>query len=68
MERTIMVKGMTCGHCEKAVKEALTKLEGVNSVKVDLDTGKVVVEGEGMKDQLLEDAVIESGYDVISVS
>lgn len=68
MERTIMVKGMTCGHCEKAVKEALTKLEGVNSVKVDLDTGKVMVEGEGMKDQLLEDAVIESGYDVISVS
>ncbi|NMA48504.1 MAG: heavy-metal-associated domain-containing protein [Tissierellia bacterium] len=49
MERTIMVKGMTCGHCEKAVKEALTKLEGVNSVKVDLETGKVMVEGEGMK-------------------
>ena len=68
MERTIMVKGMTCGHCEKAVKEALAELEGVNSVKVDLETGKVVVEGEGMKDQLLEDAVIESGYDVISVS
>ena len=68
MEKTIMVKGMTCGHCEKAVKDALAKLQGVNSVDVNLDTGKVVVEGQGMKDEELEHAVIESGYEVVSVS
>lgn len=68
MEKTIMVKGMTCGHCEKAVKEALTELDGVNSVDVNIETGKVLVVGEGMKDAELEHAVIESGYEVISVS
>lgn len=67
MEKIVMVKGMTCGHCEKAVKEALEQLEGVKSVAVDINTGKVVVEGEGMKDQKIEEAVVESGYEVVSV-
>ncbi len=68
MEKTIMVEGMTCGHCEKAVKEALGELDGVNNVEVDLTTGKVVVKGEGLEDSKLREAIDEAGYEVASIS
>lgn len=68
MEKTIMVEGMTCGHCEKAVKEALGELDGVNNVEVDLTTGKVVVKGEELEDSKLREAIDEAGYEVASIS
>ncbi|NMA49616.1 MAG: heavy-metal-associated domain-containing protein [Tissierellia bacterium] len=68
MEKIIMVEGMTCGHCEKAVKEALGELEGVNNVEVDLTTGKVVVKGEELEDSKLREAIDEAGYEVASIS
>ncbi|HEY5555993.1 copper ion binding protein [Acetobacterium sp.] len=39
---TLNVEGMSCSHCEKAVKNAVGELDGVASVNVDL-TGKTVV-------------------------
>ncbi|WP_082234561.1 copper chaperone CopZ [Halobacillus massiliensis] len=67
MQTTLMVEGMTCGHCEKAVKGALQEIEGVEEVKVDLQTGKVDVESEDnvSKDDM-KDAIEEQGYDVVS--
>ncbi len=68
MEKIMMVEGMTCGHCEKAVKEALGELDGVNKVEVDLTSGKVTVQGEGLEDSKLREAVDEAGYEVSSIS
>ena len=64
MKKTMMVEGMSCGHCEMAVKNALKELEGVQDVNVDLSTGKVEVEGENLQDNLLMEAVDEAGYSV----
>lgn len=62
---TLKVSGMTCGHCEKAVKGALSAIEGVEQVDVELKTGKVeVVANEYVSEQALKDAVEEQGYDV----
>ena len=36
---TLHVPGMTCGHCEAAVKEEVGKVAGVADVSVDLATG-----------------------------
>lgn len=36
---TINVNGMTCGHCEAAVKEELGALPGVTDVAVELNAG-----------------------------
>lgn len=68
MKKTLLVEGMSCGHCEKAVKSALGELSGVKNVEVDLGTKKVVVEGEGLEDNLLKDAVEDAGYDVIEIN
>ncbi|SDJ78898.1 copper chaperone CopZ [Salimicrobium halophilum] len=66
MEKTLNVQGMTCGHCESAVKGALGELDGVKDVQVSLDSGKVDVtyeEGKVTEEQM-KDAVEEQGYDV----
>ncbi|MGZ4161758.1 MAG: copper ion binding protein, partial [Neobacillus sp.] len=41
---TLKVKGMSCGHCVKAVEGSVGALKGVSSVKVDLKAAKVDVE------------------------
>lgn len=67
MEMTLQVNGMTCGHCEKAVKGALGELEGIQGVDVDLASGKVdVVYDDTLvtKDEMKE-AIEEQGYDVV---
>ncbi|TCP26614.1 copper chaperone [Scopulibacillus darangshiensis] len=64
---TINVKGMTCGHCEAAVTNALKELSGVSEVKVHLDNGKVDVtfhDGKVSFDQMKE-AIEDQGYDVV---
>lgn len=64
MKKTMMVEGMSCGHCEMAVKNALKEVDGVQDVNVDLSTGKVEVEGDNLLDNLLMEAVEEAGYSV----
>ena len=41
---TLNVEGMSCGHCVKAVEGSVGALNGVSSVKVDLEGKKVDVE------------------------
>ena len=63
MQTILHVKGMTCSHCENAVKSALTEL-GCASVHVDLSTGIVNAESEK---PIAADAIIaaieEEGYE-----
>ncbi|CAM3699551.1 heavy-metal-associated domain-containing protein [Nocardiopsis rhodophaea] len=64
---TITVSGMTCGHCEKAVKEEITALPGVTSVHVDLESGRVSIESEApLTDAQLASAIDEAGYEIVS--
>lgn len=44
-ETDIIVKGMTCGHCKAMVEKNLAKVPGVESVEVDLATGKTTLKG-----------------------
>ena len=57
------VPGMHCGHCEHAVREELSAVEGVESVDVDLKTKLVTVVGTGLDDAQLRAAIDEAGYE-----
>lgn len=57
------VPGMSCSHCEHAVTEELSQVEGVEGVDVDLETKLVVVTGEGLDDAALRAAIEEAGYE-----
>jgi copper chaperone CopZ len=65
MERTTYaVRGMTCEHCRAAVREEVGAVAGVTAVEVDLATGAVTVEGEGVSPAAVAAAVEEAGYEV----
>ena len=61
---TLSVPGMTCGHCEAAVKQEVGGVPGVASVAVDLDTKDVVVAGSGHDRDAIVAAIDEAGFDV----
>ncbi|WP_377888020.1 copper chaperone CopZ [Alkalihalobacillus sp. R86527] len=64
---TLTIKGMTCNHCKAAVETALTELDGVNGVEVDVSKGKADVSYEASKVSVsdMNEAVEEQGYDVV---
>lgn len=59
--RTYAVEGMTCGHCRLSVIEEIAEIDGVESVEVDLETGRADVAGS-FSDEQVEAAVEEAGY------
>ena len=67
MDKLILnVEGMSCMHCENAVKSAVKQIEGVNGVEASFEKKEVVVEYSGNLniDQVCE-AIIEEGYTVV---
>jgi hypothetical protein len=58
------VKGMSCNHCKASVEKALRAIPAVESVAVDLSTGKVSVEGD-VSPQSVENAVTDAGFEFI---
>ncbi len=61
------VQGMTCGHCVKAVTDEVSAVPGVESVKVDLDTGTLSVQSQGnVGVERIREAVDEAGYELVS--
>ena len=62
------IDGMMCGHCEKRVKKALEKLEGVQSAEADHEKGTAVLTLCGdVSDDELRKAVEDADYSVISI-
>lgn len=65
MNQTIIVSGMTCGHCVNSVTEELSKISGVKKVEVDLVSGKVDIEtNEEIAKIKIEEAIKEAGYEL----
>lgn len=61
MTTELTVNGMTYGHCEKAVQNALKSVPGVQDVRVNLQDGTATVQGDA-DPQALVAAVTEEGY------
>ena len=63
---TYRVEGMTCSHCTGRVTAALTALEGVQDVEIDLvagDTSTVtVISQRPMSTEAVRSAIEEVGY------
>jgi len=67
MEHVFQVQGMTCGHCERAVKQAAAQAaaqaDAQATTTVDLATGRVVVHSSCTREALAQ-AIREEGYTV----
>ena len=60
---TYSVPGISCGHCQVAITGEVTRLPGVASVDVDLDTKLVRVSGASLDDAAVIAAIDDAGYD-----
>lgn len=62
-EHAYRVSGMTCAHCEAAVRAEVGAVPGVTGVAVDLATGRVTVRGRGVAAAAVRAAIAEAGYE-----
>lgn len=58
-----VVRGMSCDGCVKSVERAVGRVAGVSGVKVQLDGGKVEVQGAVERDTIVQ-AIVKAGYEV----
>jgi copper chaperone len=65
-ELTYVAPGMSCDHCVAAVKAEVSRVPGVASVAVDLDTKLVRVRGTGVDGAAVVAAIDEAGYDAVA--
>lgn len=61
MSTTITVEGMTCGHCEQTVEEALREVSGVTDVTADREAEQASVDGDADVTALVQ-TVEDAGY------
>ena len=61
------VEGMSCSHCENAVKKSVGALEGVQKVDVSLKENTVSVEFDpaSVSIKMIKEAIDDQGYEVV---
>jgi copper chaperone len=59
-----IVPGVTCGHCKSAIETGVGHVQGVTRVDVDIETKRVMVEGEASDHDVVA-AIAEAGYDEV---
>ncbi|WP_042470207.1 copper chaperone CopZ [Bacillus ndiopicus] len=63
---TLNVKGMSCGHCVKAVEGSVGELAGVEQVSVNLEEATVAVSFDEAQVSIeqIKETIDDQGYDV----
>ena len=68
MTKTLIVEGMSCGHCTARVQKALEALDGVSAVEMSLEEKSAVVTlDKDIPDETLKDVVEKADYEVVEV-
>lgn len=64
--KILNVEGMSCSHCERAIKNAINELSGVSNTEVDLKAKTVTVnfDSDLVTEANLKEAIEDAGYDV----
>ena len=66
---SLPIEGMTCASCVARIERSLNKVEGVQSVNVNLATERADIQASGFVDRkALVQAVEDAGYSVPSAS
>ena len=62
MAKTYIIEGMTCSGCVNAVTKAIKAKDKAAQVQVDLESGKVQIEGR-LEEAAVIEAVEDAGFD-----
>ncbi len=64
--KTIAIKGMTCNHCAMRVMKALSGIEGVSNVNVDLERGEAAFDETKPVDmEEIRVGIEKAGYELV---
>ncbi len=68
MTKTMIVEGMSCGHCTARVQKALESVDGVSAVAMSLEEKSAVVTmDKEVPDEILKEAVEKADYEVSEI-
>ncbi|MFR0822010.1 MAG: heavy-metal-associated domain-containing protein [Clostridia bacterium] len=68
MKKIITILGMQCNHCKMSVEEALSQLEGVTKVEVDLDKKIATIEiNQEVDNNKIIEAIEDIGFEVANI-
>ena len=57
MKKVLKLKDLECAHCAAKMEEAISRLNGVQSVRVNFMTQKMTLEADDLRfDQIVEEA------------
>lgn len=59
---TIYIEGMSCGHCVRAVQEALEETDGVDVEDVQVGSARVRYDADRVERETLRKAIAEAGF------
>lgn len=65
--QTLEIGGMSCGHCLRAVKDALSEMPGVTLDEVRIGKAVVTFDESTVQAESIAEAVRDAGYDVLAV-
>lgn len=65
VQRMYRVPDISCEHCVRAITQELSRIAGVQDVRVDLETKVVTVEAsDSVSDARIRAGIEEAGYDI----
>jgi copper chaperone len=65
LERRRLVRDISTGHCQAAILGELGRLDGINSVVVDLEARLIRVTADQIDDAAVIAAIYRAGYDAV---
>lgn len=63
-ETTIRIEGMMCGHCQASVTKAISSVDGVSAINVNLEEKQATVtyNPEKTNVDIIKAAIVDAGY------
>jgi len=69
MGSVLKVKGMSCQHCVMSVTKALSQLDGIKNVQIDLAKGEVRFDNsKSLASDRIQKAITDAGYQIVPES
>ena len=64
MQQVFEVQGMTCGHCERSVTQAVQAVDAQAQIKIERAANRVEIDSQASR-EALSAAIAEEGYKVV---
>jgi len=63
---TVKIQGMRCGHCSASVTKALSAIDGITDVRIDLEKGEATyTPTKEVPPETIKKAIAAIGFEVV---